>query len=203
MKIQIEPAQFPEDADAILSLFSGYATSLGIDLTFQSFEEELNSLPGKYAPSQGGSLLIARAELNSLTGKYTSYQGGSLLVTRADTGFQEQNTNAAGLGLVDSISSPQSSSVLGCVALRRSSDGWCEMKRLYVLKEARGEHLGEKLVQAILVQARDLGYRGVRLDTLPEMTAAQRLYRKYGFVDIVPYYETPIQRTVFMGCEFS
>ncbi|KAJ6185248.1 hypothetical protein N7519_006549 [Penicillium mononematosum] len=175
MKIQIEPAQFPEDADSILSLFSGYATSLGIDLTFQSFQEELDSLPGKYAPSQGGALLIARV----------------------DTGVQEHNTD----GLVDPIIPPQFPSALGCVALRRSSDGWCEMKRLYVLEEARGERLGEKLVQAILAQARALGYRGMRLDTLPEMTAAQRLYRKYGFVDIAPYYDTPIQRTVFMGCE--
>ncbi|CAG8891675.1 unnamed protein product [Penicillium nalgiovense] len=77
------------------------------------------------------------------------------------------------------------------------------MKHLYVLKEARGERLGERLVQAILAQARALGYRGMRLDTLPEMTAAQWLYRKYGFVDIAPYYDTPIQRTVFMGCEFT
>ncbi|KAJ5970062.1 hypothetical protein N7501_006310 [Penicillium viridicatum] len=179
MKIQIEPAQFPEDADSILWLFSGYAASLGIDLAFQSFQEELDSLPGKYAPSHGGSLLIARA----------------------DTGVREHNTN----GLVDSISDSISSrfpSAVGCVALRRSSDDWCEMKRLYVLKEARGERLGEKLVEAILAQARDLGYRGVRLDTLPEMIVAQRLYRKYGFVEIAPYYETPIQRTVFMGCEF-
>ncbi|CAG8894219.1 unnamed protein product [Penicillium egyptiacum] len=176
MKIQIEPAQFPEDADSILSLFSGYATSLDIDLTFQSFQEELDSLPGNYAPSQGGALLMARA----------------------DTGVREDNTN----GRVDSIIPPQFPSALGCVALRRSSDGWCEMKRLYVLKEARGERLGERLVQAILAQARDLGYRGMRLDTLPEMTAAQSLYRKYGFVDIAPYYDTPIQRTVFMGCEF-
>ncbi|CAP96293.1 hypothetical protein E8E15_001600 [Penicillium rubens] len=175
MKIQIEPAQFPEDADSILSLFSDYATSLGIDLTFQSFQEELDSLPGKYAPSQGGALLIARV----------------------DTGVHEYDTD----GLVDTIIPPQFPSALGCVALRRSSDGWCEMKRLYVLKEARGERLGEKLVQAILAQARALGYRGMRLDTLPEMTAAQRLYRKYGFVDIAPYYDTPIQRTVFMGCE--
>lgn len=173
MKIQIEPAQFPEDADSILSLFSGYAASLGIDLTFQSFQEELDSLPGKYAPSQGGSLLIARA----------------------DTGANNMN------GLVDSISS-RFPFALGCVALRRSSDDWCEMKRLYVLKETRGERLGEKLVEAILAQAKDLGYRGMRLDTLPEMTVAQRLYRKYGFVDIPPYYDTPIQRTVFMGCEF-
>ncbi|KAJ5484667.1 Acyl-CoA N-acyltransferase [Penicillium expansum] len=176
MKIQISPAQFPEDADSIFSLFSGYAASLCIDLTFQSFQEELDSLPGKYAPSQGGSLLIARV----------------------GTGIRGYNTN----GLVDLISSPQFPSALGCVALRRNSDDWCEMKRLYVLKEARGERLGEKLVEAILTQARDLGYRGMRLDTLPEMRAAQRLYRKYGFVDIEPYYETPIQRTVFMGCEF-
>ncbi|KAJ6140392.1 hypothetical protein N7471_006878 [Penicillium samsonianum] len=176
MEIQIEPAQFPEDAGSVLSLFSGYATALGIDLTFQSFQEELDSLPGKYGPSQGGSLLIARA----------------------GTGVREYHTD----GLVDSIIPPQFPSALGCVALRRSSDGWCEMKRLYVLKEARGERLGEKLVQAILAQAKNLGYRGMRLDTLPEMAAAQRLYRKYGFVDIAPYYETPIHRTVFMGCEF-
>jgi hypothetical protein len=44
MAIHIAPAQFPQDAESILSLFSGYATSLGIDLTFQSFQEELDSL---------------------------------------------------------------------------------------------------------------------------------------------------------------
>jgi ribosomal protein S18 acetylase RimI-like enzyme len=77
------------------------------------------------------------------------------------------------------------------------------MKRLYVLEKARGERLGEKLVEAILAQARALGYHGMRLDTLPEMTAAQRLYRKYGFEEIEPYYETPIERTVFMGCKIG
>ncbi|KAJ5120984.1 uncharacterized protein N7515_008945 [Penicillium bovifimosum] len=179
MEIQIETAKFPEDAKSIASLFSGYAISLGIDLTFQSFQEELDSLPGKYDPSQGGSLLIARA-----------------------VSVARDHTNGH---TVDSTISPapQIPPVLGCVALRRSSDGWCEMKRLYVLKEARGLRLGERLVQAIIAQARDLGYRGMRLDTLPEMTAAQRLYRRFGFVDIAPYYETPIERTVFMGCDFT
>lgn len=178
MAIHIAPAQFPQDAESILSLFSGYATSLGIDLTFQSFQEELDSLPGKYDESQGGALLIAKRE--------TIDQNGN---TRRDSTIPPL--------------APQTHIALGCVALRRSSDGWCEMKRLYVLKEARGERLGDKLLQAILAQARELGYRGIRLDTLPEMTAAQRLYRKHGFVDIEPYYETPIQSTVFMGCEFS
>lgn len=77
------------------------------------------------------------------------------------------------------------------------------MKRLYVLEEARGERLGDRLVGAILGQAKALGYSGVRLDTLREMSAAQALYRKHGFVEISPYYDTPIQGTVFMKFEFS
>lgn len=172
MAISIEPAQFPDDASAILALFSGYAASLGIDLTFQQFQDELDSLPGKYAKSQGGALLIARADES----KPPSHPSTSR----------------------DSQPPP----AVGCVALRRSSDGWCEMKRLYVLQVARGVRLGERLVEAILARAKTLGYRGIRLDTLPEMTAAQRLYRKYGFVEIEPYYDTPIEGTIFMVSEF-
>jgi ribosomal protein S18 acetylase RimI-like enzyme len=175
MKIQITPARFPEDAESIFVLFSGYAASLNIDLSFQSFQEELDSLPGKYASSQGGALLIARAQ------------------APLDRDVAQPADSSA----------PPSPTALGCVALRRSPDGWCEMKRLYVLEKARGERLGEKLVEAILAQARALGYHGMRLDTLPEMTAAQRLYRKYGFEEIEPYYETPIERTVFMGCKIG
>lgn len=177
MAIHITSAQFPEDAESTRSLFSGYASSLGIDLTFQSFQEELDSLPGKYAHSQGGALLIARRTVDP-------------------SPTQRDST-------VSAPPLPHTSQALGCVALRRSTEGWGEMKRLYVLQEARGERLGDKLVQAILAQAKALGYKGVRLDTLPEMSAAQALYRKHGFVEIAPYYETPIQTTVFMGCDFS
>lgn len=77
------------------------------------------------------------------------------------------------------------------------------MKRLYVVEDARGLKLGDKLVKAIVAQAKTLSYRGIRLDTLPDMTAAQRLYRRHGFVEIEPYYDTPIEGTIFMGCDFT
>ncbi|RJE22990.1 acetyltransferase [Aspergillus sclerotialis] len=166
MAIIIEPAQFPKDADAVHNLFTLYAKSLGVDLTYQNFQEELDSLPGKYSESQGGALLIARS----------------------DTPTSNND------------STPKA---IGCVALRRNTSTWCEMKRLYVVAGARGTRLGEKLVEAILVRAKELGYRGIRLDTLADMRAAQQLYRKYGFVEIEGYYDTPVEGTIFMGCEFG
>ena len=168
MAIIIEPAQFPQDADAVYNLFIQYAKSLPIDIAYQNFQDELDSLPGKYSESQGGALLIARSDTTS------NNHGPST-----------------------------SSKIIGCVAIRRNTDTWCEMKRLYVLDEARGTKLGGKLVDAILIRAKELGYRGIRLDTLIDMQAARKLYHKYGFVEIEAYYDTPIEGTIFMGCDFG
>jgi ribosomal protein S18 acetylase RimI-like enzyme len=171
MAIRIEPAQYPRDANTIHNLFCEYAASLGIDLTFQQFQYELDSLPGKYAESEGGALLVAWTD------------------EPVDTKHDQNNAPAG--------------TAVGCIALRRNSDTWSEMKRLYVLRDARGTRLGARLVEAIIARAKDLGYHGIRLDTLANMTAAQQLYRKCGFVEIEPYYETPVEGTIFMGCEFA
>ncbi len=154
----IIPVRSSADLADTLALFTSYATSLGVDLSYQRFADELATLPGKYAPP-GGELLLARA--------------------------------------VDSRP-------LGCVALRPiDPPGCCEMKRLYVAPHARGLGLGRALAVAIIDAARCIGYREIRLDTLPTMDEAIGLYRVLGFEPVAPYYDTPVAGTRFLAKKLS
>ncbi|MEM7120695.1 MAG: GNAT family N-acetyltransferase [Pseudomonadota bacterium] len=72
--------------------------------------------------------------------------------------------------------------ILGVIALRSMGEGGaCEIKRLYVEPGARGMALGRRLTEAVLGEARDLGCRSVRLETLPSMVAANVIYDDLGF----------------------
>jgi GNAT superfamily N-acetyltransferase len=157
-RFKIERAQTTTDIAACAELFRAYESSLGIDLAYQDFEQELAALPGKYAPPSG-QLLLARAAEGEL---------------------------------------------IGCVALRPLElDGCCEMKRLYVSPEGRGCGLGKALVNAIIEEAKRIGYREIRLDTLPTMVEAISLYQKCGFLPIPPYNEAPFEGVVYMGRQLT
>ena len=60
MAYRIYPATNTVDFDPVASLFREYARELGVDLTFQGFDDEVANLPGDYG-SPNGALLLARA----------------------------------------------------------------------------------------------------------------------------------------------
>jgi GNAT superfamily N-acetyltransferase len=91
----------------------------------------------------------------------------------------------------------------GCVALKPVNDEIVELKRLYVRPEFRGHRIGEQLVDAIMAEARNIGYARVILDSHISMTKAHALYRAAGFrlvtaPDDFPEWLKPV--VVFMEC---
>lgn len=92
---------------------------------------------------------------------------------------------------------------VGCGALRRFSEGVCEMKRLYIRPQVRGANLGRLLSERLLTQARALGYRRMVLDTLQDMICAQTLYRSLGFRETEPYYFNPMAGVTYMDLDLE
>ena len=117
-----------------------------------------------------------------------------------DLGFQDFEREVATLpGDYDPILVAHwHSEVAGCVALHTLEGDVCEMKRLYVRPEFRGHAIGRTLAERIMVEARERRFVRMRLDTLPMMNEAQKLYRSLGFIEIPPYRFNPIPGSKFM-----
>jgi len=86
----------------------------------------------------------------------------------------------------------------GCIGLRKIDGQNCEMKRLYVRPQFRGKQIGNCLVRRIIDDARAIGYFHMLLDTLPFLTSALHLYRKYGFYETERYNDSPVAASIYM-----
>ena len=87
--------------------------------------------------------------------------------------------------------------IAGSVALRKFQDNICEMKRLYVRPKFRRKNIGRKLSHEIIQKAKEIGYEYMRLDTLPFMKEAIKLYNSLDFKEIAPYRYNPFEGAKF------
>ncbi len=84
----------------------------------------------------------------------------------------------------------------GVAALENSSNGICELQKMYFLPEARGLGFGTQLMQICLEKAKIFGFESCYLETLPQMKDAQKLYVKSGF----DYLDKPLGLTGHTSC---
>ena len=136
-------------------LFQEYAESLGVDLEFQNFSEELSNIQNQYSRPNG------------------------VLILAIEAGFRP----------------------MGCFGVRPMEGPICELKRMYLRKQARGKGIGKLMLKKSISMARELGYEKMRLDTLPSMQSAIKRYQSMGFYEIGPYRYNPIEGTKYFEIE--
>lgn len=86
----------------------------------------------------------------------------------------------------------------GCVALRKLDKYRCEIKRLYVRREFRGNGVGNALTDRLIQDAKQIGYKHILLDTFPFLERAIAMYRARGFREIEKYNDSPMASTIYM-----
>ena len=79
------------------------------------------------------------------------------------------------------------SGILGCGALVLGPLGEAEIKRMFVVPEARGLRIGRRILAALEQIARGDGVRVVRLETGVRQPEALGLYRSCGYCERGPF----------------
>ena len=79
-----------------------------------------------------------------------------------------------------------------CGGIKRLDDEACELKRMYVVPQARGRGIARVLLAALEDRARELRYTVARLDTGPKQLWAQHLYESAGYAPVPNFNGNPI-----------
>ncbi|MCR8630143.1 GNAT family N-acetyltransferase [Paenibacillus radicis (ex Xue et al. 2023)] len=77
--------------------------------------------------------------------------------------------------------------------------GWpdiCELQKMYAFKETRGTGISSELLQVALDYAKQY-YEKCYLETLSNMVAANKFYKKNGFIQL----EKPLNATEHFACD--
>ena len=73
----------------------------------------------------------------------------------------------------------------------------CELVKIYVSATARGKGLGKILLQQCVDEAKKNGFEKMYIETMPELTNAIEMYKKYGFTFI----PTSLGNSGHTGCD--
>lgn len=76
-------------------------------------------------------------------------------------------------------------------------EGVCELVKMYLGKDSRGLGLGRLMINKSLEIAKEMGYKQVYLETMPELRKAVSVYEKFGFT----YLKGPMGNTGHFGCD--
>ncbi|KAM9993608.1 hypothetical protein ACTFIZ_011557 [Dictyostelium cf. discoideum] len=159
-----------EKVDQVKILFKEYVEWLNIDLSFQNFSEEFNSLPGKYSIENDGRLYIAYSD---------ELLAGCVGLRKINIEINDKNNQQID---DDDDNNEQQ---------QKKQQKICEMKRLFVKSEFRGLKIGKLLVERLINDAKEQNYDYMVLDTLKTLTRAISIYKSFGFIEFDPYYYNP------------
>lgn len=74
---------------------------------------------------------------------------------------------------------------IACIAIRKMDDDKCEGKRLFIKPEYRGKGYARKMMNAMLEEAKKLGFKKLVFTTRPEVMAiGYGLYKRMGFEEL-------------------
>lgn len=174
--LSVRVAESKEDIASFASFCVQYADwlmkSFSIDVSFQSFQQEVDGLPGDYVPPEG-TILLASA----------TFADGS----RQDIGGVAMRPFNA-THVIETGAANQDFSLRTC-----------EMKRLFVMQEWQKCGAGKLLTQAAIQAAQNMGYKRMVLDSVKQLAAANRMYKTLKFSPCEDYsrYQYPVPDVCF------
>ena len=90
--------------------------------------------------------------------------------------------------------------VLGCcgiLPIEGIGNEYVELVKFYLSDKARGKGIGKILMQKSMNSAKELGYQGVYLESLPHFVTAIKMYEKDGFQKL----KAPIGNSIHRSCD--
>ena len=73
----------------------------------------------------------------------------------------------------------------------------CELVKMYLLPEERGKGLGGLIIEKCLQTAKELNFRRIYIESMPELEQALKVYERFGF----KYLSAPLGDSGHFGCE--